>query len=54
MRSFVRVAAVALLVAFAMPASAQDVLEEVQKLTDEYGEKVEALLKVKEAEVLEV
>jgi ribosome recycling factor len=30
------------------------VLEEVQKLTDEYGEKVEALLKVKEAEVLEV
>jgi ribosome recycling factor len=29
-------------------------LEEVQKLTDEYGEKVEALLKAKEAEVLEV
>lgn len=29
-------------------------LEEVQKLTDEYGEKIEALLKAKEAEVLEV
>jgi ribosome recycling factor len=29
-------------------------LEEVQKLTDEYGEKVEALLNAKEAEVLEV
>jgi ribosome recycling factor len=29
-------------------------LEEVQKLTDAYGEKVDALLKAKEAEVLEV
>jgi ribosome recycling factor len=29
-------------------------IEEVQKLTDEYGEKVDALLKAKEAEVLEV
>jgi ribosome recycling factor len=29
-------------------------LEELQKLTDEYGEKVEDLLKAKEAEVLEV
>jgi len=29
-------------------------LDEVQKLTDEYGEKIETLLKAKEAEVLEV
>ncbi len=29
-------------------------LEEVQKLTDEYGEKIESLLTAKEAEVLEV
>ncbi|MGD2151723.1 MAG: ribosome recycling factor [Gemmatimonadales bacterium] len=29
-------------------------LDEVQKLTDEYGEKIEALLKAKEAEVLEI
>jgi ribosome recycling factor len=30
------------------------VLEEVQKLTDEFGQKIETLLKTKEAEVLEV